>query len=74
MTMRLYLEDSHLKACTAAVESCRATEDGYDVTLDRTVIFDNAGGQPCVTGSIGDAVILGCDEVNGESSTTSTVP
>ena len=66
MRKRLYLEDSHLKACTATVESCHATEDGYDITLDRTVIFDNAGGQPCDTGSIGDAVILGCDEVNGE--------
>ena len=66
MTKRLYLEDSHLKSCLATVESCRGTEKGYDITLDQTIIFDNAGGQPCDTGTIGDAVILGCDEVNGE--------
>ena len=66
MTRRLYLEDSHLKTCTSTVESCRPTDRGYDVTLDQTIIFDKAGGQPCDTGSIGDAVILGCDEVNGE--------
>ena len=66
MTKRLYLEDSYLNTCTSTVESCRETEGGYDVTLDQTVIFDNAGGQPCDTGLLGDAAILGCDEVNGE--------
>lgn len=66
MTERLYLSDSHLTHCDATVLRCDKTETGYDLVLDRTIIFDNAGGQPCDTGMLGDIRILGCDEVGGE--------
>lgn len=66
MTKRLYLEDSHLTACEATVEWIEKTDAGYDVTLDQTVIFDNAGGQPADTGRLGDAIVLGCDEKDGK--------
>lgn len=65
-TERLYQENGHLKECEATVLDCRKTDFGYDILLDRTVVFDNEGGQPCDLGKIGDAVILGCDNVNGE--------
>ena len=66
MTERLYLTDSHLTRCDATVLRCDKTDSGYDLILDRTIIFDNAGGQPCDTGMLGEIRILGCDEVDGE--------
>jgi len=66
MTRKRYLTDSHLTRCDATVLRCDKTDTGYDLLLDQTVIFDNAGGQPCDTGMLGDIRILGCDEVNGE--------
>ena len=63
MTRRLYLEDSHLTRCRARVLSCTPAEAGYDLTLDQTVFFPNAGGQPCDTGTLrfagGAAAITG---------------
>lgn len=66
MTERLYLTDSHMKSCETTVLRCTPTDAGFDILLDRTVIFDNAGGQPCDTGMLGDIRIIGCDEVVGE--------
>jgi len=69
MTERLYLNDGHLSRCEASVLSCTKTDRGYDIVLDRTVFFPNAGGQPCDIGTlrIGDTSvsILGCDEGAG---------
>ena len=69
MTDRLYLSDSHRKSCDAKVLSCAQTADGFDIVLDRTVFFPNAGGQPCDTGLLraeGVAVtVTGCDEADG---------
>ena len=69
MTRRLYLEDSHLTRCRARVLSCTPAQAGYDLTLDQTVFFPNAGGQPCDTGTLrfpGSAVtVTGCDEADG---------
>ena len=69
MTRRLYLEDSHLTRCNARVLACTQTESGYDITLDQTVFFPNAGGQPCDTGTLrflgGAAAVTGCDEAVG---------
>lgn len=66
MTRRLYLEDSHLTRCRARVLSCTPAQAGYDLTLDQTVFFPNAGGQPCDTGTLrfpgGAVTVTGCDE------------
>lgn len=64
MTERLYQQNGHLLSCTAKVLECTETENGFDIVLDRTVIFDNEGGQPCDFGTIGDARVLGCDSVD----------
>lgn len=44
----LYLEDSYLRECTAAVEAV----DGRNVVLDRTVFYPRGGGQPSDTGKL----------------------
>lgn len=69
MTDRLYLSDSHLQSCAATVLSCVQTADGFDIVLDRTVFFPNAGGQPCDTGLLRleerAVAVAGCDEADG---------
>lgn len=62
MTERLYLQDSMLFQNAAVVTACEPHQDGYRIALDRSVFFPNKGGQPCDIGSIGDAVIVSCDE------------
>ena len=62
MTERLFLTDSHLFSCDAAVLSCTPENDAYRVVLDRTVFFPNKGGQPCDTGRVGDACCTACIE------------
>lgn len=57
MTEKLYYLDSHRTACDAVVRSCEKTELGYEVLLDRTVIFPEGGGQPCDLGTVGEARI-----------------
>ena len=69
MTDRLYLADSHLSSCTATVTACHGTADGYDLELDRSVFFPNAGGQPSDTGTFtlpdgGTVAITGADELD----------
>lgn len=66
MTERLYHTDSHLFTCESTVLECRATETGFDIRLDRTVLFENAGGQPADTGFIGEARVFGGDEQDGD--------
>ncbi|MDO4493148.1 MAG: DHHA1 domain-containing protein [Clostridia bacterium] len=66
MTERIYHRDSHCMSCTATVEKCEKTESGWTVVLDRTVLFENAGGQPADTGYIGEARVSGSDEIAGE--------
>ena len=69
MTDRLYLADSHLSSCSATVTACHGTADGYDLELDRSVFFPNAGGQPSDTGTFtlpdgGTVAITGADELD----------
>ena len=52
-TERLYLNNSYILECDAKVMSCTAVQDGFDVILDRTVLFPTGGGQPCDTGTLG---------------------
>lgn len=70
MTERLFLTDSHMTRCEATVLSVAQTKAGFDILLDRSVFFPNAGGQPADRGTLqcGDTVVrvLGADECAGE--------
>lgn len=49
MTQALYLEDSYLKECDAAVVSVK---DGKYVVLNQTIFYPKGGGQPWDTGKM----------------------
>lgn len=75
MTERLYLADSHLYSCEAEVVSCTQNVDGtYAVLFDKTVFFPNKGGQPCDTGTAGEAIISDCNEQGPELVHTADKP
>ena len=57
-TIRLFDDNSYLAECTAAVTSCRPWEDGFAVTLDRTVFCPEGGGQKGDSGTLGDARVI----------------
>ncbi|MDD5171455.1 MAG: alanyl-tRNA editing protein AlaXM [Candidatus ainarchaeum sp.] len=48
MTIPLYLQDSYLRECEAAVQSV----SGKEVMLDQTIFYPRGGGQPTDTGKI----------------------
>lgn len=66
MTEKFYNQNSHQTEITAVVRACVPSKDGFEVLLDRTVLFPEGGGQPSDTGTIGDAVVLHCREESGE--------
>jgi len=65
MTERLFEKDPTLTACRAAVLSCVSAEDGFDVVLDRTVLFPEGGGQLCDKGTVNGVPALHVREQDG---------
>ena len=58
MTRKLYYEDCHLAAFSAAVTGCTQTEKGYEVTLDATAFYPEGGGQACDLGTLNGIPVL----------------
>ena len=58
MTRKLYYEDCHLAAFSAAVTGCTQTEKGYEVTLDATAFYPEGGGQACDLGALNGVTVL----------------
>lgn len=56
MTQKLYY-DHNLTECEATVLDCREGKEGFEVLLDRTVIYPEGGGQLSDTGTIGGAPV-----------------
>lgn len=58
MTERLYYKDSHLCEFEATVLSSKENGDHYEIILDKTAFFPEAGGQKSDKGTIGPADIF----------------
>ena len=62
MTEKLFLQDSHMRSCAAAVLTCEPAAGGTWLLLDRTVFFPAKGGQPCDTGTIDTMPVTAVEE------------
>lgn len=62
MTIKLYDQDSHIRQFEATVVSCIKKGKGYEVILDKTAFFPEAGGQTADTGKIGGATVSDVQE------------
>jgi alanyl-tRNA synthetase len=66
-TERLYYHDSRLLEFDARVISLSELDDGQiAVTLDRTAFYPTGGGQPTDTGTLGDARVVDCIDVEDD--------
>lgn len=52
MTIKLYDENAYTKEFTAEVLECNECKKGYEILLDKTAFFPEAGGQPADKGTI----------------------
>jgi alanyl-tRNA synthetase len=66
-TERLYYLDSRLLEFDARVISLSELDDGQiALTLDRTAFYPTGGGQPMDTGTLGDARVVDCIDVEDD--------
>lgn len=66
-TERLYYHDSRLLEFDARVVGVSERDDGaIAITLDRTAFYPTGGGQPNDTGTLGDARVVDCLDVDEE--------
>src|SRR5438876_2902820 len=66
-TERLYYHDSRLLEFDAVVSSVSERDDGQiAVILDRTAFYPTGGGQPTDTGTLGEARVVDCIDVESD--------
>ena len=66
-TERLYYNDSRLLEFDARVIGVNRRDDGaVAITLDRTAFYPTGGGQPSDTGTLGEARVIDCIDVEAE--------
>lgn len=65
-TRRLYYENVYIKEFDAEVLQCREGKNGYEIILDESAFYPEGGGQPCDTGSLGEAEVKDVQEKDGE--------
>jgi alanyl-tRNA synthetase len=61
MTTKLYWEDSHLTRFSARVLDVRSEPEGDIIVLDQSAFYPTGGGQPCDTGTINSARVIGVE-------------
>lgn len=65
-TRRLYYENVYIKEFDAEVLQCKEGKNGYEIILDQSAFYPEGGGQPCDTGSLGNAEVKDVQEKDGE--------
>lgn len=66
VTEKLYYKDAYIKEFGATVLSCEDAGGGeYEIVLDKTAFFPEAGGQSSDTGKIGEASVISVRIDNG---------
>ena len=63
-TRKLYYEGCMLAEFSATVVSCRQTEKGWLIALDKTAFYPEGGGQACDLGTLGEVRVLDVQEEN----------
>ena len=64
MTEKLYYQVPILESCAATVLACEKKEEGFEVLLDRTVVYPEGGGQLSDKGFIDNVAVLHAREEN----------
>ncbi|MDE7038042.1 MAG: alanyl-tRNA editing protein, partial [Lachnospiraceae bacterium] len=64
-TEKLFYRDGYMKEFDASVISCKQTEGGYQVVLNRTAFFPEGGGQYADPGWLSEAEVLDVQEKDG---------
>ena len=64
-TEKLYYQNPYLTAFTARVLTCEPSKTSYLVTLDRTALYPEGGGQPADHGTLGGVAVTDVHEKDG---------
>jgi alanyl-tRNA synthetase len=67
MQNKLYYKDAYIKSFTAQVLKQGQDEDGnWYIVLNESAFYPTGGGQPHDLGTVGDTLVIGVEEIEGE--------